>query len=928
MGENQFEGVQIYDVIQDQAFNYWFATDEGLYRYDSYSYTKVDCPDLKGLSLFGFVCSRNNVIYAHNLNNQIIQIRNGVCTVFYELKEDEGSSDISLTLTPSQSLFILGKKAILLTPEGQKTILQGQKSNFYYGAPFVTQKNQIISHVSAFDSLLVFSENQIRIVPLVLGDNQLKYPLNFFRNNGNTYAITTINNEIFRFDEATFSLTKLPKIFNLSTKEYLRFYNQNDYLWLTGSGGGVRTITDPETQHDATLMYPQYMISDVFKDHEGNLLLSTFYHGVLVIPNLAIPDGEQIPAGQNVVSVCQDKEAGILMGTSSGDLLQMKDTQYTTLSHAGTRPLHGIYSWAGFPYIIFDDGKLKTYNKKTKAIGFLSIGSLKDAAIGNERTLYLALNTGVRKITLDDRNQLYTSKDFIVTIRSYAVETEPETENVYIATAAGLKFADSTGKLRTLTRSGKIIFANDLYQYDGIIYASAKSNGILLFRNGEIIRQLNPMINNKPCEVFKLIVMGEHIYANTAQGIVILDMTGRVLLQLNKTFGVSANKIFDFDWIEGKLWISHSLGIQKLDPAQLKHDSGKPLLNLAFVKVNDREVANLNAIESYSSAERKFHFTLSCPTLRNRESIRYHYKLIGYDPDWIVSGFEDNQIVYNALAPGDFTFVAKAENQGVFSDTISYSFYIPAPIYSRWWFTLLAAGIIIAVLYLMFRRQLKVQRRKANMINELNQSRLTAIQSQMNPHFIFNSLNSIQDLVLKGDIDNSYTFITKFSSLIRRTLDYSEKDFIEFAEEIKLLELYLSLEKLRFGDDLHYMLDTASIENILVPPMLIQPFIENALTHGLLHKDGRKEITIRFHHTDKLTCIIEDNGIGRGKSKEIQKRQRADHQSFSVEALNKRFSILKDHHKGESGFFYEDLFEGDIPTGTRVTLFIPIKHPF
>ncbi|MBK7665930.1 MAG: histidine kinase [Sphingobacteriaceae bacterium] len=198
----------------------------------------------------------------------------------------------------------------------------------------------------------------------------------------------------------------------------------------------------------------------------------------------------------------------------------------------------------------------------------------------------------------------------------------------------------------------------------------------------------------------------------------------------------------------------------------------------------------------------------------------------------------------------------------------------------------------------------------------------------MNPHFIFNSLNSIQDLILKGDVEHSYSYITTFSNLVRRTLSYSDKDFIDFEQEIKLIELYLSLEKLRFKKDFSFTINTNNIVDIQIPPMLIQPFIENALVHGLLHKEGEKKLTIHFELKDTLICVIEDNGVGREKSKAIKLRQRSEHESFSSKAIYKRFEILSNVFEGQFGYTYEDLQKENQATGTRVSLIIPVKHKF
>ena len=228
----------------------------------------------------------------------------------------------------------------------------------------------------------------------------------------------------------------------------------------------------------------------------------------------------------------------------------------------------------------------------------------------------------------------------------------------------------------------------------------------------------------------------------------------------------------------------------------------------------------------------------------------------------------------------------------------------------------------------VYRWQLKIQRKKSEQQNELSASKLTAIQSQMNPHFIFNSLNSIQDLVLKGDVENSYSYLSTFSELVRKTLNYSEKDFIEFEQEIKLLNLYLSLEKLRFKKNFTYEISVDNLEDIMIPPMLIQPFIENSLVHGLLHKEGDKKLRVHIELKDKLICVIDDNGIGRDKAKAIKHRQNKPNESFSGRALGKRLEILSKVFQGEFGYYYEDLFDEKGCSGTRVILTIPFKRKF
>ncbi len=212
--------------------------------------------------------------------------------------------------------------------------------------------------------------------------------------------------------------------------------------------------------------------------------------------------------------------------------------------------------------------------------------------------------------------------------------------------------------------------------------------------------------------------------------------------------------------------------------------------------------------------------------------------------------------------------------------------------------------------------------------NELAFLQLKSLRSQMNPHFIFNSLNSIQDLILQQNTDASYDYIVLFARLVRNTLNYSNKDFIAIDKELEFLEVYLQLEKLRFEDDFAYTIQHTHTEGISVPSLLVQPFIENALLHGLLHKSGKKELIIDFTFTTHLTCTITDNGIGRREAKKIQERQGGHHQSFALEAIQQRLEILKEQYGAAVGYQICDLYDQDFATGTKVEIIMPYQKDY
>ncbi len=225
------------------------------------------------------------------------------------------------------------------------------------------------------------------------------------------------------------------------------------------------------------------------------------------------------------------------------------------------------------------------------------------------------------------------------------------------------------------------------------------------------------------------------------------------------------------------------------------------------------------------------------------------------------------------------------------------------------------------------------ERRLLEIGKKVAETRLMALRAQMNPHFIFNSLNSIQECIVSQNIEQAHTYLSRFSRLLRMVIDYSEKNLISLDKEIEFLDLYLGLESLRFGQSFRYTIDvddTLDEEEILVPSLLIQPFAENAIWHGLLHKDGSRELKIKFVNRDdeQLLCVVEDNGIGRQKAAEIKagKIDAQKHESKGMRISQERIDLVRLQTDQNTHIHVEDLYDDRrIPCGTRVTVTLPLE---
>ena len=250
----------------------------------------------------------------------------------------------------------------------------------------------------------------------------------------------------------------------------------------------------------------------------------------------------------------------------------------------------------------------------------------------------------------------------------------------------------------------------------------------------------------------------------------------------------------------------------------------------------------------------------------------------------------------------------------------------------------LLSGIFLFFLFAGYRKRVKARQalveeqaeaRKSRTEQQLAEMKLMALRSQMNPHFVFNALSSIQHFIMKSDKLAGYNYLSKFARLIRMILDNAQKSNISLEDELKTLELYLSIETLRFNDRFDYELNVdpeLSKEHCEIPAMVIQPYVENAIIHGLMNKSGKGRLKIDLRKENSLiVCIIEDNGVGREKAEALKKNKLLNHQSVGISNIEKRLEILNLVREEKLSATINDILdqEGNV-AGTKVEVSIPV----
>jgi ligand-binding sensor domain-containing protein len=308
----------------------------------------------------------------------------------------------------------------------------------------------------------------------------------------------------------------------------------------------------------------------------------------------------------------------------------------------------------------------------------------------------------------------------------------------------------------------------------------------------------------------------------------------------------------------------------------------------------------------------------------------YSYKLLPFHTTWSIPS-KAKSVSFAQLPPGKYQFMVRAKDMASgWSQADVFRFTITRPYWDKWWFRLIVIAIASCIVVSIFRARVQKIKQDIFIKNQIKELEMKALKAQMNPHFIYNALNSIQALVANDKKAEGIYYIGSFSRLLRQVLDNSENNVISLDKELETVGLYIQLEALRLDMQLQYKKNIA--EDIVtefekIPPLILQPFVENALWHGLSRKEGEKEIIISVNIKDNwLVCGITDNGIGRAKEQEWKASSVLSHQSKGIDITRKRLIDFN-----EDNFVlpieFLDLYDSENKArGTQVTLHIKRKN--
>lgn len=430
-----------------------------------------------------------------------------------------------------------------------------------------------------------------------------------------------------------------------------------------------------------------------------------------------------------------------------------------------------------------------------------------------------------------------------------------------------------------------------------------------------------------------------NIWASTARGLSRINPTNGTVRSYLSSDGLP---VYEYHFksccrdSSGTIYFGGTNGAVGFRPDDLVDNSHAPPVEITSFRTIDSAFhmsTSLASARTITLGPENNSFTLEFAALdyTNPQANRYRYVLEGFDREPRAVTASHRFAEYTNVPPGHYRFIVSGANSDNLWSVHSRSVEIVVePAYwQTWWFRGIAIIAGAAVIGGALVARVRSVRNKEQTERRVVEYQLQALRAQMNPHFLFNSLNSILYFVVRRDIESAQSYLSAFSSLVRNTLESVRSDSVSLADELESLRLYLKLESLRFKDRFNVSIEIASEidpDAVDVPPMIIQPYVENALRHGLAHKEGHGSIAIHLRRrADDLLCSIVDDGVGRQRSAEIQRNELRAHRVHGMALTRNRLDVLSRLHRQRYHVAVTDLVsDGGSALGTRVDISIPI----
>lgn len=945
--------MEVYNLLQDKKGYIWMGTDNGVCRYDGHSFKLYYNPKQKGKSFSHFLQDKKERLWCINFAGQIFYIENDSLKLFEPFERVYKNGFPRLTITPDNTLWIV--------TDGNGVFSYDLETGKFTNHPSMYRKYYVNIVCDSAGNVIVQSDNNLvfRNGKMVKQFPSEMLGLQSSRETGEIFMVSAGRNNVVLkkvdmqkgapvpFDVSAF------KDVNAQVLDIVSFGTREN--WLLTLDGAYHFTREGNVCQNIIPVLKGNIVSWAIKDREGNYWLSTLKNGVFVIPSMHVwymNSGNSRLPNDRVIRIEQDRNRNLYLAGVKNviefDKKQNKIRNMVPISQSSKdiellrydNYRNKMYGQAQLFFEI-DLGSLKVKNRGA------GLSSIKDIRVDNWGNMLVTNSYFSSFIPLGSKASPFIPYFGKTTLHNdYHLHVLREQRGVcnYIYmrdTSLWIAFIDGlytykNGTARIIKdEAGAMIYATRISESpDGTLWISTVQQGLYAYKDGKVKLHLTKATGLMSDYIRCVRADRDFVWFATDKGVQGYDTRNHTLLQFTREDGLITNDVLDISAHESIVYLATSKGFEWFDYKQLRVNKVKPTVFIDRFLVNDSARSSRAGELSYRENNISIRFTGIA--LRSRGAMKYAYRLLGLDTSWHALASNENTARFNTLPAGEYTFQVKAVNEdGIESVPAAVVFKIRAPYWQRWWFVVLVAIVFAAVISLVFliririiRRRNKLETDKAKLEVELRSSQLSALKVQMNPHFIFNALNSIQEYILTNEKKLANSYLGKFSDLMRLYLDMSNKNAVSLEEEIKAMKLYLELEAMRFEERFIYEMNVSEElerDEIYIPAMIIQPYVENAIKHGLLHQRNDRRLTVTFTagKNKTLVCEVTDNGIGRKQSYELN-RIRKSHVSFATGATQKRLELLNAERDTQIGVQYDDLYHKDGSVlGTKVTLTIP-----
>ncbi len=648
-------------------------------------------------------------------------------------------------------------------------------------------------------------------------------------------------------------------------------------------------------------------------------------------------------AGTNNVTALKANGNSLFAGFSNGNLsfFDLKEKKLKLLQKPDViTPVSFLYYDSTFDQLLWMASRIHWATTKNGFQRYLKEQSpaIKDVLFISKDSLLIAAGN---EASIISKNWNTADRQVITNKRSRAIWFNPEKQHIWVATKDGVEVFNREGVyIKNLLFEGKNINATDFEPYLSGMLISTFNQGIL-WADTDL---------DETQSLVSYAALNEHAVLNMARGtdklwmlsntgLMYYDFAQQKAKQVGIRDGLPTVKINAMVSHKGSLWIGVPTGLIQINEKVSINPPHNIPIQVRHIEYNGDTLNNEDRTFKVPTQRGTLKIEVEYINFKLQVRFFYRYKLLSKNTQYTTNNAVDNILTFANLPAGnhwlEIEVVDEIGEQLALLSNIKI--IVPVAYYQKWWFILLSMVFNTMLIYLLIaftsgriKRQETEKLEKAKLQSDLRKSMLASIKAQMNPHFIFNALNTVQGFIYANHKDEANAYLSKFSTLIRNILQMSNTEKVSLTDEINALNLYLQLEQVRFANNLIFTLDVdpdINTDQIFIPSMILQPYVENAIKHGLQHKHINRKLSIIFakQASHELKITIDDNGIGRTKSAEINAKRQHQNQSLSIEANQTRMQLLNLDAPLPIRLNYVDkLNDNGEAAGTTVILIIPV----